>query len=1307
MNKHNSPLSLPLFASWCLFLLLPQTGHSQWERVNTPGPGTLHALAVQQSVVYASGPDGIYKSNTYGLTWEKVYNASNGITHIAANTGAVFAIELTSLKRSVDFGATWSPVPGPTAGDVNMVATEDFLFTWSYGRLRRLNLATEDWDTLFSSPKALSFQVSNDVLWLFSEEGIRKSLDAGDTWTWVADEYKTGYGVVHGDSVLVHQDETVFRSFDAGATWDSLSQALLWYSVGPIEYASGTLYGRTAGTDVKSTDWGVTWDYSTPDGMSDVESIGGLTLLTGEFYGCLRSTDAGTSWQNSCAGIEDWPESSSYLWSFGDYCWMRSLNRISNDGIVWTGARLAPLPSTNILKKENQYYGYTGLSTNKNLIVSDESLSKWSIVPTTNQPANLRQILYVDGHFLGMKAYSSSTQPNVFRLSDDMTEWTGFSAVNFEDNGRLNAFFEHNDRIYTWDQFKYRYSEDGGATWVAKGVSPPGAVFPFYISTSGYEPFTSQNGRLYLLGNNYSIYASDDDGVSWYKISTALEALPEFQQYFPEVEEMFVNDAGIFARIGKKLYLSSDFGISWGRIDTGLPIANNSIVNYMLTNNAMYVQIKYNGYFRLDLKTAKLERYGGTVFLDRNYNLVFDSTDIPVVNALLKSQGNGVLSSSNSSGQYFFYGNYGGDTLSASLSKPYTSLHPAFVVSDTPTVNMDIAVQMVPGVRDLSIELTQHNVLRPGFGSNFDLTYTNNGLEPISGVVSLKLDTELVVVATFPAYDSISGNTYFWKFYDLDTWGYRNIKVEFFTPVETDFGQVLSTVAEIWPKEYDANIIDNTATIRSTVVGSYDPNDKQYEPAHFSTNDVEKGNPIEYTIRFQNTGNFPASFVTILDTLSQKLEPSSLKVLASSHSMTWTLEGQGVVRFRFDEINLPDSTADEPNSHGFVKYSVKADSSLQLGEIIPNHAAIYFDYNLPIITNTTATEIKSPVFVEYMEEYICAGETWGDGSITRDTVLLDTLHYSGFDSVHITYITFLPNSVSSTEASICQGESYALNNQLLTASGSYDVHLTNVYGCDSLFTLHLTVFPSYQIPSDTTFINLCEGQSYGFYGQTLTASGYYTSNLTAQTGCDSIAALSLMIHPVYSKPQDTMLVFVCDGDRYDFWGEELTEPGYYTAMLSSTVGCDSMAAVQLSVLPVYETILDTTVIAGATVNGVVVFADTNLVQHLVSMRGCDSLLNIQVSIISASEEQGRPHRWSISPNPTRNQLRVQVANAGAADFVRLLEVSGKILSVHELPMHGILHLNIADLPSGIYFIQWVHDGGLAVQRVIKIDYNGF
>ena len=147
------------------------------------------------------------------------------------------------------------------------------------------------------------------------------------------------------------------------------------------------------------------------------------------------------------------------------------------------------------------------------------------------------------------------------------------------------------------------------------------------------------------------------------------------------------------------------------------------------------------------------------------------------------------------------------------------------------------------------------------------------------------------------------------------------------------------------------------------VVGSFDPNDKQGFPAGVGeSHDVLPNEQLQYMIRFQNTGTAPAYTVIIRDTLDTDLDIASVTPGVASHPYTFTMYGQRVLQWTFNNIMLPDSFSNEEQSHGFITYTVNQMADLSDGTTITNSAAIYFDSNEPVITNTTLHTINHCVF---------------------------------------------------------------------------------------------------------------------------------------------------------------------------------------------------------------------------------------------------------------------------------------------------------------------------------------------------------
>ncbi|MCC7504997.1 MAG: T9SS type A sorting domain-containing protein [Saprospiraceae bacterium] len=138
------------------------------------------------------------------------------------------------------------------------------------------------------------------------------------------------------------------------------------------------------------------------------------------------------------------------------------------------------------------------------------------------------------------------------------------------------------------------------------------------------------------------------------------------------------------------------------------------------------------------------------------------------------------------------------------------------------------------------------------------------------------------------------------------------------------------------------------------VVASWDPNDKTGLPEGYSNDHfIEPNTDITYRIRFQNTGTDTAFTVVIRDTLDPWLDPASLRLETASHAYTWNIVDGNTLKCTFNDILLPDSTTNEPASHGFVNFRISQRAGIPLGTVIHNSAAIYFDFNPPVITNQT------------------------------------------------------------------------------------------------------------------------------------------------------------------------------------------------------------------------------------------------------------------------------------------------------------------------------------------------------------------
>lgn len=173
-------------------------------------------------------------------------------------------------------------------------------------------------------------------------------------------------------------------------------------------------------------------------------------------------------------------------------------------------------------------------------------------------------------------------------------------------------------------------------------------------------------------------------------------------------------------------------------------------------------------------------------------------------------------------------------------------------------------------------------------------------------------------------------------------------------------GAISTGFANQFPHNDADPFVSSNCTVVQT---SFDPNDKQAVPTGFGPeHNIFANTDLEYTIRFQNTGNDTAFRVVLIDTLSRFLDPASIQPGTSSHPYEYRLEGNGVLQFIFQNILLPDSTTNPDGSQGFVAFRIRQQPDNPVGTVIENNADIYFDFNKPVRTNTVFHTIHETLF---------------------------------------------------------------------------------------------------------------------------------------------------------------------------------------------------------------------------------------------------------------------------------------------------------------------------------------------------------
>lgn len=353
--------------------------------------------------------------------------------------------------------------------------------------------------------------------------------------------------------------------------------------------------------------------------------------------------------------------------------------------------------------------------------------------------------------------------------------------------------------------------------------------------------------------------------------------------------------------------------------------------------------------------------FHGTVFHDHNGNQLQDPDEPGLPGVVMAIRHLEQFASTDSLGQYHFSAEVAGDTLFPALPFPYWSSNPVSAILDTTKATVNFPVTINQGYADVGVTATPVTPFRPGFETAIIVQVSNHGPTQLQDLaISIKdyvQAWQLQYLEADPAPAIVSGDSLVWHIDALDVAEKAVIHVFFMVPVAPNpIGLTVEFLVQAAVK-HDDYWTNNLVEFKSAVVGAFDPNDKQVTPATLPVEQLDSVD-LRYVIRFQNTGNFPADFVIIRDTLPPGLDASTLRITDASHPYSWRLYGPGILEVRFDPIFLPDSFSNEPASHGFVAFNIRTQRNLPDGDSILNHAAIYFDYNAPVITNNARMTVE-------------------------------------------------------------------------------------------------------------------------------------------------------------------------------------------------------------------------------------------------------------------------------------------------------------------------------------------------------------
>jgi hypothetical protein len=253
------------------------------------------------------------------------------------------------------------------------------------------------------------------------------------------------------------------------------------------------------------------------------------------------------------------------------------------------------------------------------------------------------------------------------------------------------------------------------------------------------------------------------------------------------------------------------------------------------------------------------------------------------------------------------------------------------------------------------------------------------------------------------------------------------------------------------------------------------------------------------------------------------------------------------------------------------------------------------------VSNTTSQTINAA---------ICQGQVYnfnGQNRTTSGTYLDTLMNAKNCDSFLTLNLTVKDTSTKMIYDTICKNQTRSFNNQTLNTTGIYKDTLTNAQGCDSFLYLNLLVKDT---SSKQIFDTICSNQFKLFNGINRTTTGVYKDTLMNAQGCDSFLYLNLFVKPISNFSFNAS---ICNNNPYNFNGQNLTTAGTYFDTLINSQGCDSFLTLNLSVSTTSSHTLNISICNGQVYNfnGQNRTTSGTYLDTLVNAKNCDSFLTLK------------------------------------------------------------------------------------------------
>jgi len=506
-------------------------------------------------------------------------------------------------------------------------------------------------------------------------------------------------------------------------------------------------------------------------------------------------------------------------------------------------------------------------------------------------------------------------------------------------------------------------------------VTATGGVSPYsYSWSSGSSTTNVLNG---VISGIYTSTVTDSNGCkssNCYFVPTVSPLLLGVNT--TEASCLYVDDGTITltASLGTPPYVYSMGGTSSGPVTiTGVAEGHyfETVTDSMGCSTWQWATVGYNSSDSSCFCVLK-----GNLFYDSITDCIREPSERGIDNIQINCVPFG-YTYSDTGGNYYFLLPTGSYTVSETvlgyypLSSCQNNAVPITVSAASGCVVSQNFADTVYPIHDMSINSWDDNFAIPGDTYLQALLITNNGTQTESNILSSYTPDGQLYTPTFVPSGIFSGAPYYYSTlsgpYTLAPGASTLFINSYNVPTNIPLGTAVVFKDSIayqspmsnWLTDYSPwNNVDYFTTI---VRAAFDPNFKEVSPVGLgpegliSTDD----SVLTYMVHFQNTGDYMAQNVVVIDTLDSNLDWQTLRPLYLQYSGRVSMDTEGHVKFTFNNIDLAPAAADSVASSAMFSYVVKLKHGLVPRSTIKNRASIYFDDNAPILTNQTLNTIKS------------------------------------------------------------------------------------------------------------------------------------------------------------------------------------------------------------------------------------------------------------------------------------------------------------------------------------------------------------